>query len=718
MIKCKKKILSIISLILASSLTLTGCSLVYTPYDLVKGIEFLFAVKNDSAIAYEDEEVSSKEQEEEREEENDETTDSTEVLTQTIMIYMVGSNLESECGSASMDIQEMMDANIDTDINNIVVYAGGSSKWYMPELDSDCNTTLLLQDNDFEIIDSSISASMGNPNTLSDFISFCFDEFDTDLYSLILWDHGAGPVIGFGVDENYGDILNLTELQEALDSSVGKYDEKLEWIGFDACLMSSLEIADALEPYANYLIASQETEPGWGWNYDFLSSLSKPGMDGANLGKEIIDAYMDFGEFVFDEYPNAYSDLTLACMDLNKYADVEEALNECFKEQGETLSVNTFPEIIRDRGQLRQFGSFSSSYNYSMIDSIQLLNSMSGNNTAASKAADAIENMIVYQKNNMDDVHGVSICYPYMTEKIYQDNCINIQETMEFAPEYTKFLKNLYALSDGSPIVQDWDIADAETQVNATEFTEANITSSGSEITLALTEEQQQNFATASYVILCNAYDAEMIDDSQDARARENYLYVYAGKNVEMDEDGLLHAYYANNVLYVHDTEDDSLSPIPMLVIDNHSSSKEKRYLSYALLESFGEDIDIMDWKTDGVELQIAVNDRYPNGIIRNAFYLNDDDTFNSPGKQLVDINDYEYLAVSIQGRYPTRDLDGHLLPIWDWDTSDWYLGFEQKIDTYDLKVVPLQNPEDYYCMFIITDAQGNQTASELIPLG
>ena len=69
----------------------------------------------------------------------------------------------------------------------------------------------------------------------------------------------------------------------------------------------SLEVADVFSDYSNYLISSQETEPGWGWNYSFLSSLSEPDMDGARLGQKIIDAYMDFSEAVFEEYPKFYS---------------------------------------------------------------------------------------------------------------------------------------------------------------------------------------------------------------------------------------------------------------------------------------------------------------------------------------------------------------------------------------------------------------------------
>ena len=223
---------------------------------------------------------------------------------QTIMVYLVGSDLESDYGNASLDLDEMETAGVDTAHNNILVYAGGASEWQDRGLSSDECTVLLLTDTGFVPVDTYPAENMGDPLTLSSFLNYGFDFFPADSYSLILWDHGGGPVLGYGVDENFRDLLTLDELSEALEDSVGAHMTKLEWIGFDACLMSSLEVASVLAPYANYMIASQETEPGWGWNYDFLSELSDEVIPGDVMGEYIVDSYMDYGEYVFDIYPN------------------------------------------------------------------------------------------------------------------------------------------------------------------------------------------------------------------------------------------------------------------------------------------------------------------------------------------------------------------------------------------------------------------------------
>ena len=49
-----------------------------------------------------------------------------------------------------------------------------------------------------------------------------------------------------------------------------------------------------------------------------------------------------------------------------------------------------------------------------------------------------------------------------------------------------------------------------------------------------------------------------------------------------MDDNGVLHAYYSDNVVYMKDKETGERSDIPMVLIDNDSSSTEKKisYLS------------------------------------------------------------------------------------------------------------------------------------------
>ena len=81
-------------------------------------------------------------------------------------------------------------------------------------------------------------------------------------------DHGGGAIVGFGADENYGyESLSMVEMMMPFRTKFYNDGNKFDWIGFDACLMGMLEVADVLSPYANYMIASEELEAGSGWNY-------------------------------------------------------------------------------------------------------------------------------------------------------------------------------------------------------------------------------------------------------------------------------------------------------------------------------------------------------------------------------------------------------------------------------------------------------------------
>jgi hypothetical protein len=61
--------------------------------------------------------------------------------------------------------------------------------------------------------------------------------FPADKYGLILWNHGGGSIAGYGYNS-----LTLLELNMALEKTQAA-NTKLEFIGFDACLMANVETA-------------------------------------------------------------------------------------------------------------------------------------------------------------------------------------------------------------------------------------------------------------------------------------------------------------------------------------------------------------------------------------------------------------------------------------------------------------------------------------------
>jgi len=162
----------------------------------------------------------------------------------------------------------------------------------------------LTQDSDLQTIHSELltdlgEVDMGNRETLLDFTTWAIQTYPADKYVLIRSDHGSGWPGGWSdnapSDAN-GNWLYLEDIEYALQETLSRTGvSQFELVGLDACLMSMLEVYNALVPYARYAVASQETEPAFGWAYtSFLSALTvQPEMSGAELARAIVNSYID-----------------------------------------------------------------------------------------------------------------------------------------------------------------------------------------------------------------------------------------------------------------------------------------------------------------------------------------------------------------------------------------------------------------------------------------
>ena len=113
---------------------------------------------------------------------------------------------------------------------------------------------------------------MGRPDTLTDFIRYGTQSYPAEHYGLICWNHGAGQIEGFGNDANFEESsLSIDELHSALAHAA--LPSPFDFIGMDACLMGNLELVCALQKNADYLIASEELEPQYGYDYFWMEAL-------------------------------------------------------------------------------------------------------------------------------------------------------------------------------------------------------------------------------------------------------------------------------------------------------------------------------------------------------------------------------------------------------------------------------------------------------------
>jgi hypothetical protein len=191
-------------------------------------------------------------------------------------------------------------------------------------------------------------ANMADPDTLVDFGTWAVETYPADKYVLILSDHGGGYTGGLSDQSASGDSLTLLELESALAQVQAETGlEQFELIGFEACLMSSLEVYTAIAPYARYSVASEEVAraetalPYAGFLADLVSD---PGMSGAKLAESIVRHNIDGDAAMLgaaeEKIQNYNAESTLAAVDLAMIPHLLTALDKLVIAASETDQGN------------------------------------------------------------------------------------------------------------------------------------------------------------------------------------------------------------------------------------------------------------------------------------------------------------------------------------------------------------------------------------------
>ncbi len=336
--------------------------------------------------------------------------------TWTIFVYLCGSDLESENGMGSMDMEEMQSASTTQDVK-FVVQTGGAYSW---ENDVDANKTerYVICDGDIELVDQKSDANMSDSATLADFVSWGVANYPAGNMGLVFWNHGGGSVSGVCFDERKdGDSLSLREIDAALLGVSDKMTEKFEFIGFDACLMATLETANVVATYANYMYASEETEPGYGWDYTAIGNYlgSNSYADGADLGITVAKSFYDCCKQIDEE-----SGATFSITDLSKIDTLLVAFNNFSQGLHEVANTDTgLNEIVRNCRNVDNFGGNNKAEGYTnMIDLGGFVNACAGQAAGASTVTDALKDAMVYVVNGSDHsgASGLSMYYPIMIQ--------------------------------------------------------------------------------------------------------------------------------------------------------------------------------------------------------------------------------------------------------------------------------------------------------------
>ena len=334
-----------------------------------------------------------------------------------VMIYMVGSNLESKSGLATRDLQDLDYKKLTANNTKVILIAGGTTSWKNNYIDVNETSIYSLEANGFQKINARPKTNMGSADNLSYFLTYVHNHYKASKYDFIYWNHG-GAVDGSEYDDLSGDHLMLQEMSRAFENSPFK-NKKLEVISFRTCLNSTIEVANIYKKYAKYLVASEEVTIGSPADsaIRFLNDV-KITDSGIDYGKKQIETYKDVVSNTcnYSSYTkkrdNYCIDSTYAVIDLSKIDNISNNLNDFSKDLDKSVSTN-YKEYSKIRANMEQYGANEPSYD--MVDLYDFSEKFNKYSNSGNKLRNSIDDAVVYNWSNTNHSHGLSIYFPYIS---------------------------------------------------------------------------------------------------------------------------------------------------------------------------------------------------------------------------------------------------------------------------------------------------------------
>ncbi len=331
--------------------------------------------------------------------------------------YLCGSDLETGGGFATIDLMEMMEVTLPENVN-VVIQTGGAAVWQNELMDASKTQRWLYNSEGLQLLEEQEAANMGEAQTLYEFLAFADANYPADKVAVTFWNHGGGSVSGAAFDENYGmDSLDLAEMYQAFDAvwTANTEAPALELVGFDTCLMATVDVAAVFQNFAKVLVASEEVEPGNGWLYSgWMGALAEdPSKDGAELGTAICNTYYEGCEAVGTE-----AQTTLSVTDLTKLTPLLEAY-ESFGQEAFAAAANDpgfFAELGRAAAMSENYGGNTREQGYTnMVDLGHLARQTAWMLPSAQTVSDALTECVIYQVGGeyRAEASGLSCYYSY-----------------------------------------------------------------------------------------------------------------------------------------------------------------------------------------------------------------------------------------------------------------------------------------------------------------
>ena len=384
----------------------------------------------------------------------------------TFMVYLDSDNNLESAGIEDMNEMEEIGSNDDINIVVLMDRCEGDDTsngdwedrryYYVTKDPAGANNEMISTEVDYPHLTPGEEPNMGDPQTLVNFLTWSMTTFPAEHYMLSLWNHGGG-IRGVCWDDSTPDHdnLDLPELRTAFQQVQNNTGvEKLDVIGFDACLMGETGIHYQLQPFTDIVVASEATESNDGWPYElFLGDVEQdPMMTPEEVARSLVEHYVEsYGvaepwvtqaAFKTEEMSLVYRDIDILAEILMSNVPEYDAPIADARENSESY------DLTKEGPYLPEMSGYPMS---DLVDFLEELEDRLSFDDDVVNAIMAIKNSVSEARiaygsgTDMPESHGLSIYFP-QTENTGTSTYSETYDDMEYAQDHLwdDFLKAYY----------------------------------------------------------------------------------------------------------------------------------------------------------------------------------------------------------------------------------------------------------------------------------
>lgn len=602
--------------------------------------------------------------------------------TRTIMIYASPTNLESDVWQFTTDMDSLDYSKIDYEHVNVLVYTGGTKLWHN-FVKNDENAIYKLTKDGFEKLESYDKKNMSSADTLLSFINYTYDNFKSDSYDLMFYDHGGALYGAIADDFVSNDMLSLNEIADVLEKSPFNSKNKLELIMFRTCLMGTLEISKVVEPYAKYLVASEDSIYMGGRKdgcLNYIENINK-NSSSIDIAKDFINDYKEYSKSIYSS--DVY--LSYSLVDLSK---VDKVFDEYVKFIKEIDFNSNYYNVSKIRSSMHTYGG----EDFDMIDLYSFVSKLSSYSKYDSKKVlNAIDDAVLYFVTNDSNVNnGLSIYFPSSNNSnskyllsIYNDSKIN--------NNYYNLLNSYVSIFNGK-----------SSKAITANILDKGVIDDKNEFSIQLTEDQANEFASAKYIIM------KKVDDVY-------YMPIFVSNDAYVDKNNMLKTNIANRIIKLKGVVDKAGKSVNDSYITVFASDMEDGstfFKTYAVLNNWNADKEVSDWKSLSSEIHIMIENNKP--VLKTVTQTQTEDN-GAISNIAIDINEFKNYAF-VSPPYKMIDKNGMYTGNTD-EKNPIVYGYDGTFDELELEFSNLEGNGEYYCAFVIKDIYGKTTNTKAIKL-